>query len=831
MKEQACSNHSILATAVLSSFRVLDILKDTGFGESLHERDLREAVYLTYQPWAARQPDHIFEHSWKWLLNGQDGRSIAPDWVAMSLRVIANEFIEFRHGAAKIRLNKFGAWQQSILSRVGGLPIQAAAAVTDRGWTSTSHRQKLIEAAGTETLHGMITPYDAAVEDYIVREGLHETHLHLNGSTHAELCWLRALYNPVLEVKDFDKKWKSLTNPHAEKLRELVHAVNPQLTPSELSRQLRVAAQLRRWLCTAAIDYLSDDLLLPAGYNELANGLAPIAPELPHAYKLSPRTDRADELRWLTMLVERLQEKPSAIIARMLHLYLVLQNQYYRLLVQSEEQYGFDQFQKLTYTDLREPTERDYYQRFVSMHGDEPVSSRVVFLEGRFAPKDSLPKNRDLLQSILTGYLQYLEDGNVRLKPTSLSKLLDALDATHSSASFIGRRHRLALVAHFIKLPWSGKPEHKAGPYRFYPLRKEVEKKASLLLQTVKRWPKLQNWLRGIDAAANELHAPPEVFASAYRICKNAGFTRRSYHVGEDFPHLISGLRHMMDAIELLDLQNGDRLGHGTAMGICPKLWVDRMPGKLILKKGEWLLDLLVIWQMLRQIPEETAEAYRVEGLLSNLSGEIFQNEISCAALGRAMQFRGLNIRFLMESRSSSWVWDSSTFSDLWATEAKRVADAQRTNPDDLKILIRWLSDSELWSRSEDLIEVETAFFSEQTFVRLQQVVMRRVRDAGVVVETLPSSNVRISQYLSFTEHHALRWIRVPGYARENDPEIMVSLGSDDPGIFAGDLNGEFYQLYAALRSLGLGDASALSHLAPLNERGRQYRFHAARIA
>ena len=69
--------------------------------------------------------------------------------------------------------------------------------------------------------------------------------------------------------------------------------------------------------------------------------------------------------------------------------------------------------------------------------------------------------------------------------------------------------------------------------------------------------------------------------------------------------------------------------------------------------------------------------------------------------------------------------------------------------------------------------------------------------------------------------------MRVPGHFDPDDPEIMVSLGSDDPGIFAGDLNGEFYQLYAALRKEGVGDKPALDYLATINERGRQYRFHA----
>ncbi|MCY1561165.1 hypothetical protein D9M68_983900 [compost metagenome] len=68
--------------------------------------------------------------------------------------------------------------------------------------------------------------------------------------------------------------------------------------------------------------------------------------------------------------------------------------------------------------------------------------------------------------------------------------------------------------------------------------------------------------------------------------------------------------------------------------------------------------------------------------------------------------------------------------------------------------------------------------------------------------------------------------MRAPGFVQEGDPEIMVSLGSDDPGIFAGDLNGEFYQLYVALRNQGISDHAALALLAPVNERGRAYRFH-----
>ncbi|EPG6645138.1 hypothetical protein OPR00_004899, partial [Pseudomonas aeruginosa] len=103
---------------------------------------------------------------------------------------------------------------------------------------------------------------------------------------------------------------------------------------------------------------------------------------------------------------------------------------------------------------------------------------------------------------------------------------------------------------------------------------------------------------------------------------------------------------------------------------------------------------------------------------------------------------------------------------------------------------------------------------------------MCQVASRGVLIETLPSSNVRISQYHHIGEHHSLRWMRVPGFVEHGDPEIMVCLGSDDPGIFANDLETEFYLMYATLRQAGLSDSDALNRLSTLNERGRTYRFH-----
>jgi adenosine deaminase len=852
-EEQHCSTPATLATSLLSSYRVLNLIMGTPFIEPIPDNDFQEAVYLTYQPWAARYPDHVFRSAWDKFVS--DGRATFPTkhegetthWAAMALRLIAQEFLEPKHGVMVVKLNKFGAWQQSVLSRISGVPVQAAAqfAATDTAYLSgtvtgmrgtrgtrsanPSFRDTPNRARWTSPL---LSPHDAMVEDYIEREGLHETHLHLNGSTHAEACWLWALYTPKEETIDFTRVLAKTKDPATLRVQELIRAINPDFSPSVLDQQLLVAAQLRQWLVMAANDRIAPDQSLPTGFEALALGRAD-APELRHLqWALSSSSNSQDEVAWISALLAQLQSQPCGVLDRMLLCYLVLQNQYYRLLVQSEEQFGFDQFQKLTNTKLREPREKNYLHRFQVMHGQQAHRSRTGYLEGRFAPKDYWDENTKLLQSILSAYWQYLgpepkpgEDG--QKTPRTMNRLLEELEDHFKNDTRDARaRHRLALVAHFVKKSWSADSADKADPYRFYKLRNELKIKSAALLRNFHEHPRLSQWVRGIDAAANELHAPPEVFASCFRMCRQAGLTHRTYHVGEDFPHLLTGLRHMLDALELLDLRDGNRIGHGTAMGISPQLWLSRMPNELLLSKGEWMLDLLGAWRLLRRLPDANKEVNRVECELAKSASFIFGRDVSCAALERGMALRHLNLEFVEALQIKGWFWQGASMDDLLLSEAKLVHEANSHSQEDLDLLWTWQSDPALWKRSEAKHEVSAAFFDAQTLVRLQQVLMDEVNRRKVVIETLPSSNVRISQYQNFQEHHALRWMRVPGHVLPGDPEIMVSLGSDDPGIFAGDLNGEFYQLYAALRKEGIGDKPALDYLATVNERGRQYRFH-----
>lgn len=795
-------------------------------------RDLRQLLYLSNQLWQARLPDHVFDLGFE---AAQQRGLIDANLADAALRLLAEQFLEVQQGQVQVKLDRFGEWQQCVLSRVSSVPIVAAmrALHAKRGGHLAGHDsvEMLIGRSHGQALP-CPTPKDGAVEDYIGREGLHESHLHLNGSTFAEQCWLRALAHPNRETRLFSELWlESKRSPASDRVQELARLHENEFKPVQLRRDLVLASRLRAWLVYSALSagelaldvpWCADDLL--------GDGSVCIAPVVEGSYELkhvSPAEQLSGELDWLTRLL--CQPQLPMRVARMLHLYLLLQHQYRELMVQGEELYGFDQFQKYTLTELRTPAERSYVQRFVDMHGPYEQRSHTAYLEGRFTPKGRSVDNTRLLQQILGGYLAYLRDGlqaNDSAQALSLSGILQELDEVCAEPNARWpQRQQLALVAHFIKQPW--KP--RQGPYRHYRLRCTLESQMTHLRITLWDYPRLRRWVRGVDGAANELHAPPEVFASIFRQSERLGLGHRSYHVGEDFPHLLTGLRHMLDAIELLNLRNGSRIGHGTALGIDPSLWLSRMPGTLHLSRSERLLDLLAAWQLLRELPDCSAQAYQAEMQLNALLPHVFRVPVAANLFERAMRLRGLHMGFVSQlQRDENWQWVDASLVDSLREEARLVSEARDRDTEAFQLLWTWHNDPELIRRSEALIEIEAqdALFTPAVYLRLQQALMARVADRRVVIETLPSSNVRISQYERFEEHHVMRWMGVPGFVKPGDVPIMVSLGSDDPGIFAGNLKGEFYQLYAVLRKNGMLDTEALRNVAAVNERGRQYRFH-----
>lgn len=826
--------HPPVTTAIspflLANSHLLALLEKRPFHQPVSVQEMEEAVYLAYQPWQARHPDHVFRARWRMLCKSHKAK--AGHWVGPALEALVEGYLHFQHENLHAKLDTYGEWQ-TLLSRISSLPVQAAAYASG----NENNRFGALKPPHAKGLFPLIYPNDRVVEDYISREGLHETHLHLNGSTHAEWCWLRALNKPKSELLDFSRKYRA-RNSYGARIRELCHSINPSLTPAKLDQNLRLARRLRRWLIAIAdgraerfdAKNISADIAVKSPMN-VQQLLANDVPFYMDESRFSDLENGAihAEMDWLILLLTRLSIKPDPLADRLLHLYLLLQSEYMQLTVQREDMYGFDQFQKYTLTDLREPAEKNYLYRFRQMNGPKKQRSRTGWVEGRFAPKDNIEKNSHLFADILGGYLDYLigKTTSAGSPPFDLSKTLSRLEDLIPNLNEKNTHVylKLTLVMHFIKQSWE--PKKSKGSYRHSSLRRKLEIQTRAMCETMKRWPKLRNWVRGIDAAANELHTSPEVFAPFFRVCQRQGLTHKTYHTGEDYPHLISGIRHVADTLELLDMRNGDRIGHGTALGIDPALWLASMPRKLVVNCGEWMLDLLMAWRYLRDCPQSQQTSQKLASEVIRLANRIFGTPLSCESLELLMLKRGLLPRFVIDciDQRGSWNWRTTSVSDAWREEAHLVHLAQEEGAN-LELLVQWWCDESLWKRSEEQIEVDANHLDQEMLTLFQQRVMCEIRERRVVIETLPTSNVRISQYQHHRDHHALRWLKADGFTKIGDPDVMISLGSDDPGIFSNDLSSDFYQLYAVLRENGISDTKALNLLATANERGRQYRFH-----
>ncbi|MBO2586134.1 hypothetical protein [Shewanella algae] len=795
---------------LLNSTELLYRLSTVSLDEVSLDDKVESSVFLTQYEQTRSLPDHVAKSAWSSLLQELKQRNMKLGPIA-ALRLIAKKFVKNEKGGPKTDLALFSEWQ-TLMSRVSCLPVMACHQVFNPGPASQEY-----------SFRWPLYPYHPTVEDYITRERLHETHQHLNGSTSAEECWLDALKHPEVTVSDFEKGWVF------QEMKQLCAQIDPSLTPGIFRDRLQIARNIREILCRvvqggelpewmASLQHpqqLADSTIL---HEDKEYGFATVWPT-------DDKYSQESEFCWLTGLLEKWRYGAPEGLERLLWIYLLIQNQYLTLLVQRDDFFGFDQFQKYTMTELREETEKSYLSRFKNAHG-AGVCSQVRYLEGRFAPKSDPSKMQKLLFSVVRGYWDYLNDHItedwVHPQPNNITQVLDNLEQVKSSSMCA----ELALVPHFIKR----KPK-KDEVYPYALLFKDLKNQAAILMDILSNEPRLTRWIRGVDAAANEMHAPPELFGPLFRVLAKSGIAHFTYHVGEDFPHLISGIRSIDDALRFLPLRNGDRLGHCTAIGITPNIWKRSLPLSLSMTKETRLLDLVFVWRELRNHPELLRYASDAAIEAVRLAHEVFslEEDISITTLEEVFKLRGV----LAESEGLLGELDGPLKPEsLWLEEYEYAKElAKKTGMKrPLKLYKQWLTNDKVRLQRAEYVEVALEYLPDEALISLQQVVMAKMADRNIAIECPPTSNTRISQYRDVSEHHIFRWMGLQGEAIEGDVPMSICLGSDDPGIFAADLKSEFYHLFVVLtRKFGLSSAEALRKVAEVNENGRIYRFHDVR--
>ena len=819
---------SVLQTTFLTN---TSLLRCYAKGKTPNVDLCRDLSFLRARGDAPHYPDYVFKNRWNAIFAPKSSLS---ELLIQSLEDLANRHLEVKVDSVYVKKEAFDSWQET-LTKFPPLPIIAFALFlhdknhknqrsTKSAPNTTCDFQNVLSSFAKTALPSIDHPgLTKLIDDY----GLRDLHLHLNGSTESDWMWQDALKRP-------NSFGRFIVQAVQQNVRQQYLQIDENLSPETLRPLLNIASNLRILLSnklTLGLHPLPTPNILTLN----GNWSYPLSERRKHPYSQfqnyhGPNSDLCQEICFLVQTYSVIAENRRPLFAQYLHYYLLIQSFFNKMLVQQATQKGFDQFEKITQNNFRDYSEGSYFhRRFEQMEG--PYGQDLEFLEGRFAPKSNGEKFYNLLNRINKEYTDYLEckDRHSQKKDKSI----------------LPKRLRLGLVAHFIK-----KPQGKYCNCQHHDLRKSLEKQARILIELRRHIPRYRRLITGCDAAGNELFTPPEVFGPIFRRLRDQRLNNQrqpkftvdksnkdwkldisinhfTFHAGEDFVHLLSGIRATWEAVEFLELKHKDRIGHATALGISPKLWRKRIGDSVYVRLTHWLDDLIFAWHWLQGEGEWTAEVYKLLNEIHHVSRKIYGKPIAPAVLYQAWKLRKFDPikAFVNPERARS------SLSPFDKAEWTEIQTMKTNHPEAFELFKhyhgRTISEMTLSPErgKSAFIEVPTNFLSINTTRDLQHKVLRAINFKNIALEAMPTSNVRISFYQRYSEHHFYHWKRI---VSEDSvcPEPIICICSDDPGIFTTNTRNEYAHILVNLtQEYGIEDHVACSILERMIKDSRKFTF------
>ena len=367
--------------------------------------------------------------------------------------------------------------------------------------------------------------------------------------------------------------------------------------------------------------------------------------------------------------------------------------------------------------------------------------------------------------------------------------------------------------------------------FRFARFYLERRRHAQALVSVLCGFPLALRTLRGVDLCTDEAGVPIWVMAPLIRWVRDAGRVgatslknqgraeipplRITVHAGEDFVHLLSGLRRLDDAIQYLGLEEGDRIGHGTALGISPDTWFART-GRVVQTLEERLFDLVWEWGYYasRGIDVGSARLPYLRSTIDRLSRKMFGEEHTPENL---VEF----VRALHCERELT----AQGFPDrsMSPTPAAQRSGGGATKVQ--RLVWDYLRSTDVWQegRTLETIAINDLAHEREALQNLQDALRKEVGSRGLTVEVNPSSNLMIGDLGDLDEHPI--WQLRPVQPDDQIPPVSVCIGSDDPLTFATTLRHEYQLLFDAIVRSGESHEVALNWLDAARETGMRARF------
>lgn len=350
--------------------------------------------------------------------------------------------------------------------------------------------------------------------------------------------------------------------------------------------------------------------------------------------------------------------------------------------------------------------------------------------------------------------------------------------------------------------------------YRYSGCVREIERNTWAIIRLLRRDPRALRQLRGIDLCTDERAIPTWVHAPYFRAIRKVSTQasaalraqtgecveqlRCTIHIGEDFPHLLTGLRNIGQLLDYFPLESGDRLGHAIALGVRSQHWA-AATGRLPMAAEDRMWDLAWAWDFLSRAATNVSasQVLAIEKELRELFRQLFGEPLEPASIVELnRRVHGLQARFARRRPSPSG------------------ADPQAVR------LLEWLTSPRVFRRGQETVWVDASAELEVCSAA-QSWLRQRVSALGLAVEMNPSSNLLIASLHDLSEHPF--W-RLTGVADPGD-SVPVTVGSDDPISFATSLPDEYGLLYDMLLSAGRPGSTALEICEFIRRTSCDFRF------
>lgn len=389
--------------------------------------------------------------------------------------------------------------------------------------------------------------------------------------------------------------------------------------------------------------------------------------------------------------------------------------------------------------------------------------------------------------------------------------------------------------------------------HRFY-LRDKLLLVGLALEEIRSSFPKINEYIVGIDAASDENAMEPWMFSScytsmrkrsvtkpvgkfaennkwSYQRIQNIGFT---YHVGEDYHHIASGLRHIDEVIERFYYKSGDRLGHALALGVDIRKWANRVE-VVPISIAEYMENWIWIWgKMIVEKIDLPIQISIVEDKILSCAEKIYGSisDLPVHMLYQAYErkFYTKHREMLNHLREQEGRADGGIEKDPSRAGTKRISYCKLVDdfcPEygGLWDVDRLLSTNYCPVFEERGRQVEMVSVTETDILlyeELQKYLLDKISRKGIYVETNPTSNLNIGDMNDLVEHPIFRMSPLNSSEKQR---ILVMVNSDDPIVFDTNVENEFAYIYYAMERVGCSKDESLQWIDKIRQNGMEGSF------